>query len=316
MKLSIVATLYQSAPHLLEFYEKMSQSAAKSVGDDYEIILVNDGSPDDSRDIALSLSEKDSKIIVIDLSKNFGHHHSMRVGLSHTRGNQIFLIDSDLEEDPEWLPLFEQELASKKCDFVVGFQNHRKGKIFERMTGWIFWSLFNWIAESPVVKNQTTARLMTRRFVNEFLKFEEQEFFLHGVMTLVGFENSHVDVVKKSTSETTYTFRKRTALMLNAITSFSTAPLKIILLVGLIIALSAAAYASFLILEKLFFHEVILGWTSVMVSIWFIGGLIISLIGSLGVYISKIFSEIKRRPTTIIREIYQNGKPIKVDSNK
>lgn len=310
MKLSVVTTLYSSAPYLLEFYEKMSQVAAQTVANNYEIILVNDGSQDQSLDIALLLSKKDSKIIVIDLSKNFGHHHAMRVGLSHATGDRIFLIDCDLEEDPEWLLRFDQELTSKKCDLVIGFQRQRKGGVVERVCGRIFWSLFKWITDMPIVKSQITARLMTRRFADEFIKFKEREFFLHGVMALVGFEQSHIEVVKKSTSPTTYPFKKRMSLMLNAITSFSTAPLKLVLTVGLSLAVGAMTYACILVIDKLIFREVIQGWTSVMVSIWFIGGLIISLIGAIGIYISKIFLEIKRRPTAIIREIYRNGSPI------
>lgn len=108
MKLSIVATLYQSAPHIKEFYVRVSAVAQQLVGDDYEIVLVNDGSPDDSLDIAIQLTDTDDHVVVVDLSRNFGHHKAMMTGLAYAKGEQVFLIDSDLEEEPEWLISFEK----------------------------------------------------------------------------------------------------------------------------------------------------------------------------------------------------------------
>ena len=107
MKLSIVTTLYQSGVHISEFHKRISSVAQRLVGDDYEIILVNDGSPDNSLDLAIKLTEQDSHISVVDLSRNFGHHKAMMTGLAHAEGKRVFLIDSDLEEEPEWLLTFE-----------------------------------------------------------------------------------------------------------------------------------------------------------------------------------------------------------------
>ena len=103
MKLSIVATLYQSAPYIIEFHQRASAAAKQIVGNDYEIVLVNDGSPDNSLEVAVQLTETDSHVVVVDLSRNFGHHKAMMTGLAHTKGDRVFLLDSDLEEEPEWL---------------------------------------------------------------------------------------------------------------------------------------------------------------------------------------------------------------------
>lgn len=110
MKLSIVATLYQSASYIEEFHSRVSAAAKECAGDDYEIVLVNDGSPDNSLDIAISLTEQDSHVVLVDLSRNFGHHKAMMTGLSQSKGDQVFLIDSDLEEDPECLLSFSEQL--------------------------------------------------------------------------------------------------------------------------------------------------------------------------------------------------------------
>ena len=139
MKLSIVATLYQSAPFIHDFVERASKAAKELVADDYEIILVNDGSPDDSLEIAVKLTkEKKPHLIVVDLSRNFGHHKAMMTGLAHATGEQIFLIDSDLEEEPEWLIEFAQAMMSDSSDVVYGVQQTRKGRWFERWTGELF----------------------------------------------------------------------------------------------------------------------------------------------------------------------------------
>ena len=135
MRLSIVATLYNSEPHLNEFYERLTQSA-QQITHDYEIILVNDGSPDSSLELALKLFDQDSRVRVIDLSRNFGHHKAIMTGLEHTQGECVFLIDSDLEEPPETLNLFWDEMQrGRDLDVVFGVQGKRKGKVFERVSG-------------------------------------------------------------------------------------------------------------------------------------------------------------------------------------
>ena len=142
MKLSIVSTLYGSAAYINEFYERSLLVARELVGEDFEIIFVNDGSPDNSLEIGLSLMEQDEKIKIIDLSRNFGHHKAMMLGLEHAQGKKIFLIDIDLEEQPEWLVSFNSLMLSEDADVVYGVQASRKGNFFERMSGYFFYRLF------------------------------------------------------------------------------------------------------------------------------------------------------------------------------
>ena len=163
MKLSIVATLYQSAPYISEFYARASAAAKELVGEEFEIVLVNDGSPDNSLDLAIKLTEQDSHVAVVDLSRNFGHHKAMMTGLDHTSGELIFLIDSDLEEDPEWLLSFDEQMKQEHCDVVYGIQERRRGNWFERWSGQWFYLLFNALSGLTLPENIATARLITRR---------------------------------------------------------------------------------------------------------------------------------------------------------
>ena len=138
MKLSIVTTLFSSSDHIVEFFERVSKVAKELVRDDYEIIFVNDGSPDNCLNISLELMKSDPKLKVIDLSRNFGHHRAMMCGLENAIGEKIFLIDVDLEEEPEWLISFNSIMISEDVDLVYGVQGERKGGLFEKITGYFF----------------------------------------------------------------------------------------------------------------------------------------------------------------------------------
>ena len=142
MKLSIVTTLYYSAPYLQEFYARIKQ-AAETITDDYEIILVNDGSPDQSLETAVFLYNHDPHVKVIDLSRNFGHHKAAMTGLAHAVGELVFQIDVDLEEEPELLTKFYEIFEASDADAVYGVQDKRKGGLVERATGWLFYTVFN-----------------------------------------------------------------------------------------------------------------------------------------------------------------------------
>jgi len=304
MRLSVVTTLYKSRDHINQFYERASISARKLVGESYELIFVNDGSPDDGLNLAVKLTEQDSHIVVVDLSRNFGHHKAMMTGLSHATGEMVFLLDSDLEEDPEWVEKFACQMMSDGCDVVYGVQDKRKGGWFERYSGQIFYSFFKAITGLALAENIVTARLMSRRYVDALLRHGEREVFMAGLWHITGFDQRPFTVTKHSTSKTTYTLRKKISLLINSVTSFTNAPLVGIFYVGLLISLFSLTYIAYLILYWFFLLKPMSGWTSVMASIWLLGGMIISFIGVVGIYLSKIFSETKQRPYTIVRQIY------------
>ncbi|WP_455921246.1 glycosyltransferase family 2 protein [Pseudomonas putida] len=304
MKLSVVATLYQSAPYIQEFYQRCSASARLLVGDDYEIVLVNDGSPDDSLGVAVSIAMSDPHVIVVDLSRNFGHHKAMMTGLDHAKGEQVFLIDSDLEEDPEHLLSFAEQMIQDGCDVVYGVQQARKGSWFERVSGQWFYGFFKVLTGLALPENVVTARLMSRRYVDALLRHTEREVFMAGLWHITGFDQRPQMVKKHSTSETSYTFRRKMSLLVNSVTSFSNAPLISIFYIGVTISLLAMLYILYLVVHWMLPVKPMSGWTSVMASIWLLGGMIISFIGVVGIYLSKIYSESKQRPYTIVRQIY------------
>jgi len=305
MDLSIVAALYHSEPYLENFYRRV-RAAAEAITADFEIILVNDGSPDRTLEIALSLFRQDERVRVIDLSRNFGQHRAMMTGLAHARGNLVFLIDSDLEEDPELLAQFRDRLKETGADVVYGVQTRRKGGLWERISGAIFYKLFIALSSAPIPRNLTTVRLMTRRYVQALVQHKDREIFLAGLWHITGFEQISFPVSKASKGSSSYTFRRKVTVAVNAMTSFSSAPLVFIFYLGVFILIVSWLAALYLVIQKLFFGTFLFGWPSLIVSIWMIGGLTIFSIGIIGIYLSKIFIETKDRPYTVIREIYQN----------
>src|SRR6201992_2450588 len=149
MKLSVVTTLYRSAASIEEFYRRAIKAAEKIAGD-IELVMVNDGSPDNSLDLALELQKHDARVIVVDLSRNFGHHKALMTGLAHASGDLVFLIDSDLEEQPEDLAQFYQRFSAGDCDVVFGVLPTRRGGLLKRLPGAIFFSLLDLLSDYPV----------------------------------------------------------------------------------------------------------------------------------------------------------------------
>ena len=176
---------------------------------DFEILLVNDGSPDDSLAYALERKKDISRLVVVDLSRNFGHHQAAQAGLRHARGNLIFLIDCDLEVPPGVLPEFARKLHESGCDMVYGYQQSRKGGWFERISGGLFWKGFNLLSETKIPENIATERLMTRRFVEALLQMGDHNLFLVGMMSWTGFTQIGVPVIKKQRDgQSSYTLLK------------------------------------------------------------------------------------------------------------
>jgi putative glycosyltransferase len=229
----------------------------------------------------------------------------MMTGVQYSRGQQIFLMDSDLEEDPEWLDNFATKLQEHRCDVVFGVQISRKGDRVERWTGTWFYRIFNSLTGLALPENIVVARLMTRRYVDALLQHEEREVFMAGLWQITGFAQTAIPVVKHSRAESTYSLKHKVELLVNSVTSFSNIPLYAIFYFGATISLLASIGSVYIVVLRLFSSAPLSGWTSVMASIWLIGGLIISFVGIIGIYLAKVFSETKRRPYTIVREVYR-----------
>ena len=249
--------------------------------------------------------EKDGRVRVVDLSRNFGHHLAMYVACEEARGERVFLIDSDLEESPEWLVDFSREMDSTGADVVYGVQEKRKGGLFEAVSGELFYTLFNLLSDQQITRNMVTARLMSARFLREMLKFQDREPFFFGLCVSAGFRQVPCRVKKASSSPTTYTFRKKMALAVNSVVSYSARPLVYISYFGLAVTLVAMLYVAWVVVRQLLYNVAPPGWASSVASIWLVGGLILMSLGVIGIYISKIYKETKHRPAVVVARRYE-----------
>ena len=303
MKLSIVTTLYKSAPYVEQFYRRAS-AAAVAVTDDYEIVMVDDGSPDNSLDLAIALYERDPRVCILSLSRNFGHHRAMMTGLGHARGSLVFLIDVDLDVGPECLVEFYADLNQSHADVIYGVQDAREDSVINRLGGWMFYAVFNRLSSHRLPVNLTTARLMTRRYVQALLRHQEREMIIAGLWVITGYRQMPRTVRKLSKQESSYDLRRKAALLIDAVIAFSNRPLIFIFYLGLSISLLSTAGAAYLVARRLLYGTVASGWLSLIVSTWLLGGLIIFCLGVIGFYLSKVFVETKQRPYTIVRDVY------------
>jgi putative glycosyltransferase len=304
MKLSVVSTLYRSGPHLALFYERMRR-AVLDLEPDYEVVLVNDGCPDDSLAVALRLAAQDERVTVVDLSRNFGHHKAMMTGLAEARGERVFLIDCDLEEPPELVAAFDAEMRRTGADVVYGVQEQRKGDFVERLSGTLFFRLFNLLSDDPLPSNLSTVRLMTRRYLDALLAHRERAMIIGGLWVITGFAQVAVPITKGTRDRSSYTWARRVDVFVNAVTSFSDRPLKIIFYLGLGIFMLSCCAAVYLVARRVFFGVLLAGWPSLMVSLWLLGGLTLFGLGVIGIYLQKVFIETKQRPYTIVREVHR-----------
>lgn len=303
MRLSIVSTLYASEPFLAEFCRRVTESA-RTVTTDFEVVLVNDGSPDRALEIALEIRRSNAHIKIVDLARNFGHHKAMMTGLAHARGDLVFLLDSDLEEAPEWLSEFLREMQRSDADVVYGVQRTRRGSWFERLSGSLYYTVFNAISSVRIPRNLLTVRLMSRRYVAALVAHQEREITIAALWAHTGFRQVALAVEKPYKGRTSYGFRRKISHVVNSVTSFSSAPLVFVFYLGVGISLFAGFFGMYLIIRRLFFGVLLQGWPSLIVSVWFLGGLTLLCIGVIGVYLAKVFSEVKQRPYTIVRDVF------------
>lgn len=308
-KLSIVTTLYRSRNFIERFYNEACR-VASALNLPFEIIFVNDGSPDESFDVAFAIQQRDSRVKLVDLSRNFGHHRALMTAFAFASGDLIYVTDVDLEEPMDFLGTCRERFLHADCDVVYGYQLQRRGNWLTRVTGDAFWRLFNFLCNTKLHHNQVMARLMSRRFVASLLQHREQDPFVLGLWSATGYVQVALPIAKSFTGVSSYTPYRRVALALNSIIAFSGRPLLLSAAIGIVICFFASLWVIFLISRWLVWGNEIEGWTSVIVSVWFLGGANLFFIGLVGLYVSRIFGEVKRRPNVIVRATYGDLKQV------
>lgn len=301
--LSIVTTLYRSRQYVERFHAEACR-VADAIGLTFEIVLVNDGSPDDSLDVARAIHDRDPRVKVVDLSRNFGHHRALMTAFACASADLVYVTDVDLEEPMDFLKTCHERFRQGDCDVVYGYQAERRGTWLTRLTGELFWKAFNFLCNTKLPRNLVTARLASRRYVTSLLEHREHDPYIVGLWVTTGYNQVGLPIDKEYTGVSTYNTLRRIRLAVHSIVSFSSRPLLLSAGIGLAICMLASIYVLYLIGQWVILGNPIEGWTSLIVSVWFLGGINLFFIGLVGLYISKIFAEVKQRPNAIIRQVY------------
>ena len=310
MTLSLVTTVYKSEAYLYEFHARalavIKQLQGKGCISTYEIIYVNDGSPDGSLQILECLIRSEPFTKVVNLSRNFGHHQAIMAGLQHASGDFIFLIDCDLEEAPELLTDFWEVMANESdLDVVYGIQTKRKGHVFERWSGRVFYWFINKLIDFNYPKDTLTARLMRKSFVDAVALHGEKAIEIWSLFIFSGFRQKAIPAAKGYKGKTSYVLTKKFKLAIETITSTSSKPLYLIFVSGFIMSLVALLFLIRIIFVAFYYDTVIEGWASTIASVWLVGGFISTFLGVIAIYISKIFQETKNRPLYIVKDVLE-----------
>jgi polyisoprenyl-phosphate glycosyltransferase len=300
---SIVIPVYNEVEVLPALYERLTR-VLEGLIEPYEIIFVDDGSRDDSTQLLRDFQARDERVKFLSFSRNFGHQIAITAGLDYSSGQATVVMDADLQDPPEVIPrLIEQ--WRKGYDIVFAVRAKRQGEgLFKRATAAIFYRLFRRMTATEIPLDAGDFRLMSRRAVEAMQGIRERNRFIRGLAGWIGFRQTSVTFVRdvRQAGETKYPLKKMLQFALNGLLSFSLAPLQLASYLGFLISCIAFFYIAYAIGLKLFTDRVVLGWTSVMVAVLFLGGVQLISLGIIGEYIGRIYEEVKQRPLYVVDE--------------
>lgn len=304
--ITFVLPIYNEAGNIPRLYERLNGvSAVLAYG--VEIIFINDGSTDNSLELLTAIQRQDHRVIVIDLARNFGHQLAVTAGLDTATGDAVVILDSDMQDPPEiCLELIKR--WEEGCDVVYAQRRTRKDTAFKRWTAAAFYHLLGRIAEVDIPPNTGDFRLMDRRVVQEVNKYREHDRFLRGMVSHVGFTQVAVqfDREERFAGTSGYPLRKMLKLAADGILGFSTFPLTLISRIGFGVAALSICGVLYAMYMKIFVPAAVVeGWTFIVISILFMGGLQLIMLGILGGYIGRIYKEVQDRPLYTVREIHR-----------
>lgn len=304
--LSIIVPCKNEEQAVPIFYSEFLKVAEKMGEINFEIIFVEDGSTDNTLGIIRDMSAKDPRVRYISFSRNFGKEAAMSAGLKYSMGDYLAIMDADLQDPPQLLPQMFKKMEESGCDCVAARRRTRDGEPKIRsFLARSFYKILNSTSDLKFTEGARDYRLMKRRVVDAIMELPEYNRFLKGIYEWVGFKTEWVefDNVERCAGETKWTLFQLCVYSLNALTSFSTVPLAIAAIVGILFCIFSSAAIILLSVRQLIFHNSAYGWTSMVCIIFFLCGLQLFCLGMIGQYAAKIYMETKKRPQYIISEI-------------
>ena len=300
-RLSVVIPVYKAEHCLDELYQRL-KAALESISPDFEIVLVEDCGGDNSWQVIERLAAADPRVCGIQFSRNFGQHYGITAGLDHSHGDWVVVMDCDLQDRPEEIPRLYAK-AQEGFDIVLALRGARHDPLLKRLTSSLFYKVFSYLADIEFDGASGNFRIMSRKVVTSFRRMGEQLRFFGGLVQWLGFPTSSIEVehAERFEGNSTYTFSKLWKLATETIIAYSDKPLRIGVRFGFGMAALAFCYGLYILMRAWVHGSPIPGWNSLIVSLYFIGGITIAMLGIIGIYLGKAFDESKKRPLYIIR---------------
>ncbi len=302
--LSVVVPVFNEEQALPAFYKELRKTLDESCPDS-EMVFVNDGSSDKTTAVLEELQAEDDSVVVVDLSRNFGHQAALTAGLDVARGEAVLTMDADLEHPPAAIPEFLERWRGG-AEIVFGVRRAgQKAGLFKRLTSHLFYLIFHYMADIPITSDSPDYRLMDRRAVRALRSMRERARFLRGMARWVGFRHDTVefDPGIRAAGQTGFSLLKMIRFAVDGLLSFSKAPIRMTTFLGVGVSLTAFSYAGYAVYQHIVAEQTIAGWTSTIVVLSLLAGFQLLAMGMIGEYVGMVFDEVKRRPIYIIREV-------------
>jgi polyisoprenyl-phosphate glycosyltransferase len=300
--ISVVIPVYGCKTCLVELYLRLKKTM-ETITQDFEIIMINDASPDGAWETIIELVQKDPRVKGIDLSRNFGQHYAITAGLDHCSGDWVVVMDCDLQDQPEEIIKLYNHAIQINCDIVFGKRKFRKDSFFKRTRSRIFYTVLNYFTDKNFESSVSNFSIARKTVIEAFCQLKEQNRAYPLFLRWLGYRYDSIEVNHSSrvNGKSSYSLNKLFRLAFDIIISNSNKPLRIIVTSGFITAFLSFIVAIILIVMQQIGMIRVTGWTGIMVSLWFIFGILLSVLGVIGLYIGKIFDETKNKPLYIIK---------------
>lgn len=300
--LSVVIPVYKAEKCLGELYSRLVV-ALESISADFELILVEDCGGDGSWRLISELARRDPRVRGIQFSRNFGQHYGITAGLDYCRGDWVVVMDCDLQDRPEEIPRLYAK-ALEGYEVVLARRGKRQDPKLKRLTSWLYYKIFSYLSDMKYDGETGNFRIVSRKVVESYRTMREQLRFFGGIVAWMGFPTASIDIEhnERFAGTSSYSFAKLWRLASETIIAYSDKPLRLSIRFGFLISSTAFMYGAYIIYRALAHGVPIVGWSSLIVSLYFIGGIIISILGIMGIYLGKTFDEAKRRPLYIVNE--------------